>query len=794
MLQTVVNKTRKMHNIDNILHAKFKATSVTIEKTLQFKDAEEGELLAEIFRNETRISKLEARIKVLNEFLLCHNVNALEVLHEGRCYMDFGTEGWDKSFMLHYPETRELDFTIKARDLLCCNIETTREIGSKEDKELWRSWQGNFEHTSLQNSGLHVKIYATKADRHQAEIMQKCEECKRLQRELQVSIEHHNHHAQQSEGMKEQIRGIVENHGEGIQILRLVANKYLTPENFKALMDANAYTGNTAMCAKKVQEVYKALAKQNLMEQAQSTQESYETRVHQSLPGTEYSVLLLGEMQSGKSAFIEHIKNYANPDYTINQTLLGDGTFPKTERTHMSCATSNLPSYKVYKSGTMVKLKCLSKGPDNEDGDLLPSCDDSMEFKLSRSNLNDMPFHFLDTPGLCNYDDKDSSHAMGIIEGILSVQSFNLSLIAINLQNPLTAELLLALQYYSKVLDGLHNNIAFVFTHAHYDNYCLTDPRQNESYCLVHDPQYSKRHILAAVNSPSKVDTILDKEKIESITHPSHFDDQQHKEALSYVMPGAQSKAIKQSVPLEGIPEGANSTVIGDTQSGKPSPIETAMLTVKSNLGSMAIKKHAIQGGVNTADEILKDNTKPKCSMLLLGKSQSGKSSMIKYLRNYSDLNYSINQTCLGDGNTSKTESTCQFVFHSHLLAHEVVEKVTGVMLNLEDLGARIHDEDDYWELLKGQEGNTPGFNDTNHKSVAMADNIVQEIISTWSFNLILIIVSAQSPLSREYRTKLEYYAKVLQGLHANVAFLYTHDDYADCHHSNTMHFSNLAK
>lgn len=81
--------------------------------------------------------------------------------------------------------------------------------------------------------------------------------------------------------MKEQIRGIVENHGEGIQILRLVANKYLMPENFKALMDANAYTGNTAMCAKKVQEVYKALVKQNLMEQAQSTQESYETRVHQ---------------------------------------------------------------------------------------------------------------------------------------------------------------------------------------------------------------------------------------------------------------------------------------------------------------------------------------------------------------------------------------------------------------------------------------------------------------------------------------------------------------------------------
>ncbi|KFH62038.1 hypothetical protein MVEG_12192 [Podila verticillata NRRL 6337] len=88
----------------------------------------------------------------------------------------------------------------------------------------------------------------------------------------------------------------------------------------------------------------------------------------------------------------------------------------------------------------------------------------------------------------------------------------------------------------------------------------------------------------------------------------------------------------------------------------------------------------------------------------------------------------------------------------------------------------------------------TPGFNDTNHSSVAMADNIVQEIISTQSFNLILIVMSAQSLLSREYRTELEYYAKVLLGLHANVTFLYTYVGYADYHHSNTMHCSKLEK
>jgi len=281
MFHTVINKTRKMRDIDNILRDKFEATSATIEKTLRFKVPEEGDLLTEIFRRETRIHKLDARIKVLCEYLLRHNVKVPEILYEERIDKDFETKGEDNSITIRYPETEELDFAIDHRDLLHRNVEIIKEIGSKEDKELWRSWQGDFERTSPQNSVLHVKIYTAKANRHQAEIVQKSEERRRLEIELHVTIRHRDHHARQNERMKEQIKEIVANHSEGIQILGLVANEYLTPEIFAALMTAKAYIGDTAVCAKKVQEVYKAIAKQNQIVQVPPAQDPSESNMPQ---------------------------------------------------------------------------------------------------------------------------------------------------------------------------------------------------------------------------------------------------------------------------------------------------------------------------------------------------------------------------------------------------------------------------------------------------------------------------------------------------------------------------------
>ncbi|KAF9305581.1 hypothetical protein BGZ74_009732 [Mortierella antarctica] len=89
----------------------------------------------------------------------------------------------------------------------------------------------------------------------------------------------------------------------------------------------------------------------------------------------------------------------------------------------------------------------------------------------------------------------------------------------------------------------------------------------------------------------------------------------------------------------------------------------------------------------------------------------------------------------------------------------------------------------------------TPGLNDTKYRDVIFARMIVDEIIRIQSFNLILVLVSGLSPISPEYGFALEYYSKILEGLHSKIAFLYTKIDYADCH-QNTMSsavFSGIA-
>ncbi|KAG0030392.1 hypothetical protein BGZ81_002730 [Podila clonocystis] len=264
MLQTVINKTRKMRDIDNILRDKFEATSATIEKTLRFKDQEEGELLAQIFHNETEVHKLEARIKVLDEFFVRHDVPLLEILHEERRDMDYEADGQGKNITIRYPEEGERDkFTIKKRELLSHSIKIIEEIPTdekqkrwaKEGQSTWKTWQGSFERTSPQHSVLHVKIYSTKSDMHQEEIAERRKEHKKLKEDLEVAKIFRDTHALQNESKKQQIKEIVDNHSEGIQILGFVSNEVLAPDVFNALMEDKAYIGDTAVCAKKVQAV-----------------------------------------------------------------------------------------------------------------------------------------------------------------------------------------------------------------------------------------------------------------------------------------------------------------------------------------------------------------------------------------------------------------------------------------------------------------------------------------------------------------------------------------------------------
>lgn len=252
VMHTVIGKTHKMRDIDRVLRNKFEAASETIEKTLRFKNPEEGNLLIEIFRNETKVYDLKAKIRVLDEFIARHEVEHLELLYEKRFDTDYDVySGVDVGHKcISCPEHA---FEIGEVDLLHHNVRCFNECRSK------RAWKVDFEESSDHPSVIHARIYATKSLMYQEKIKKKREEREGLVASLLEATERLRNHAVSAREKLAGITVIVEHHRVGLKIIEFTANDVLDESVFNALLDAKAYFGAANECALKVQGVYLTL-------------------------------------------------------------------------------------------------------------------------------------------------------------------------------------------------------------------------------------------------------------------------------------------------------------------------------------------------------------------------------------------------------------------------------------------------------------------------------------------------------------------------------------------------------
>lgn len=206
----------------------------------------------------------------------------------------------------------------------------------------------------------------------------------------------------------------------------------------------------------------------------------------------------------------------------------------------------------------------------------------------------------------------------------------------------------------------------------------------------------------------------------------------------------------------------------------------------------------------------------PKFSVLILGSTQAGKSALIEHIRSYADPGYDIDGSLLGNGVVSKTENTTPILINSNLPAYEAYRNNTGEIFDLKNLAAQYEDEEDYRDILLSRPDDidirlvpqdvnasspslefrfldTPGLNGTQGRDSENTADIVKEVISTRSFNLIIVVVSSKNPLTEEKQLALEYFAFVLRGLHSRIIFLYTHVDYSDTHFTNNAHHLDMS-
>jgi len=177
-----------------------------------------------------------------------------------------------------------------------------------------------------------------------------------------------------------------------------------------------------------------------------------------------YTVLLLGPTQSGKSTFLENVKQYANPEYVIDTTRIGTGNESHTQTSCVEDIITTLPVYNMYeKNGLEFDTRSIK---------------DEKSFRnfLKRDDLELRPvevpgspkvrFRIFDTPGLNDTNDNDIQNIASIFSALSEVGHLNLIIITDLYYDPLTPSQKDAFKAYFDLFEGLKGLTVIVHTHT----------------------------------------------------------------------------------------------------------------------------------------------------------------------------------------------------------------------------------------------------------------------------------------------------------------------------------------
>lgn len=187
-------------------------------------------------------------------------------------------------------------------------------------------------------------------------------------------------------------------------------------------------------------------------------------------------MLIMGSTQDGKSTLIEHIRSYANSEYAIDESVLGDGITSKTDSTMPFLMKSNLPIYAAYQRNTEKQSTSTTLLPFTRRRALSrpysfsPISDITLSLVQQDSNApsQSMELRFMHTPGHNGTTGRDSEYAASITEKVISARFFNLTVLVISFKNSLTEEKRLALEYFTYDFCELHSRIILLHTHVNY--------------------------------------------------------------------------------------------------------------------------------------------------------------------------------------------------------------------------------------------------------------------------------------------------------------------------------------
>ncbi|KAK3820258.1 MAG: hypothetical protein J3Q66DRAFT_168687 [Benniella sp.] len=182
-----------------------------------------------------------------------------------------------------------------------------------------------------------------------------------------------------------------------------------------------------------------------------------------------YNILLLGTTQSGKSTFLEGVKQYADPSYKVNHDRIGKGNKTCTLDVHTEMITTNLPVYRLYdlKADANEELDIFSMFLEKsvKACKILLECDEGL--KLCAEEMPDSKwarFRIIDTPGLDDTKGNDIPNIAKTFSALSDIDEIHLVLIINSLETPVLPSQEAAYKSYFQVFEELKSLLTIVHT------------------------------------------------------------------------------------------------------------------------------------------------------------------------------------------------------------------------------------------------------------------------------------------------------------------------------------------
>ncbi|KAG0018617.1 hypothetical protein BGZ80_006963 [Entomortierella chlamydospora] len=250
MNRTLVLKSPRMKDIDNVLIDRYKAILDAQRATLDSKDGTYGNTLRKLYEMETRLNSLRSEERDLEEYVKEYDTDDLVMIYESKFDESWRFFQFNEDHRMEFPCQEHI---INKKNVFSENVEISKEQGGEGHSY----WSIVYKRHSYDDGILYAKLYTTRSSTYSNQISECKSRLVQLNSDLLKAEQERSQYSYERRPEMVDIRKLVE---ENILYTRLISrllNERLSPEMFQQLIDAKAYTRSSPDNTKIVDRVYR---------------------------------------------------------------------------------------------------------------------------------------------------------------------------------------------------------------------------------------------------------------------------------------------------------------------------------------------------------------------------------------------------------------------------------------------------------------------------------------------------------------------------------------------------------